>query len=80
VLWRHLDGEIQHSSRMIERSNDRTIERLGRYEPLSFDLWLVKSPSNRQKSNAIDWSGRLQTRGQVRCNYVNGRQVTLHLS
>jgi hypothetical protein len=28
------------------------------------------------KSNAIEWSGRLQTRDQVRCNYVNRRQVT----
>ena len=36
---------------------------LGRYEPLSFDVWLVKF-SIADQSNANDWSGRMQTHGK----------------
>ena len=41
---------------------------LGRYEPLSFDVWLVKF-SIADQSNANDWSGRMQNAWQVRCNF-----------
>lgn len=36
---------------------------LGRYEPLSFDVWLVKF-SITDQSNANDWSGSMQTHGK----------------
>ena len=53
----------------------------GRYESLSFDVWLVKSSAIGGQSNANDWSGRMQTHGQLRCNFaIEAQSIRVFLS
>ncbi len=57
---------------------------MGRYEPLSFDVWLVKSSAIGGQSNANDWSGRMQTHGkcaaisQLKLSQFEYSSVSMH--